>query len=198
MSYLSRIANVFRQGRVNGEIDEEIESHIEEAIEQGRDPEEARRAFGQTLRKREESRDIRLVSWLDAVRSDVIFGWRQLWKSRITSGAAILSLALTMGACISAFRLADAVFFRPLPVRDPARLRTLEYEYVDDQTGERQQSDTFQYPLFRQMRPAVAGDAELMAISFPGRIDLTYGTVQETVKAFRQYCSGWTLGSFGL
>ena len=46
MSLWSRIANVFRGDRLSREIDEELQSHIEEAIEQGRDPAEARRAFG--------------------------------------------------------------------------------------------------------------------------------------------------------
>ena len=46
MSLWSRIANAFRGDRLNRDIDEELESHIAEAMEQGRDPEEARRALG--------------------------------------------------------------------------------------------------------------------------------------------------------
>ena len=53
MSLWSRIANVFRGDRLRREIDEELEAHIAEAIEQGRDPAEARRAFGSPLRQRE-------------------------------------------------------------------------------------------------------------------------------------------------
>jgi PadR family transcriptional regulator, regulatory protein PadR len=59
MALWSRIRNVFRGDHLNGEIDEELESHIQEAIEQGRDPVEARRAFGSALRHREGSRDDR-------------------------------------------------------------------------------------------------------------------------------------------
>ena len=94
MSLWSRIANVFRGDRLSREIDEELQSHIEEAIEQGRDPAEARRAFGSALRLREESRDVRLIAWLDSLRADAVFGWRQLMKNKVTSAAAILSLAL--------------------------------------------------------------------------------------------------------
>ena len=50
MSLWSRLANAFRGDRVNREIDEELESHVAEAIEQGREPAEARRAFGSVLR----------------------------------------------------------------------------------------------------------------------------------------------------
>ena len=57
--------------------------------------------------------------WLDSLRADTIFGIRQLIKNKVSSGAAILSLALAIGACTSAFRLIDAVLLRPLPVANP-------------------------------------------------------------------------------
>ena len=116
MSLWSRIANVFRGNRLSREIDEELQSHLEEAIEQGRDPDEARKAFGRRLRLREESRDIRLIVWLDSLRADAMFGWRQLMKNKVASAAAILSLARGIGACTSAFRLIDALLLSPLPV----------------------------------------------------------------------------------
>src|SRR5687768_15336692 len=109
MSYWSRIRNVLGGDRLNREIDEELQSHIDEALEQGRDPTEARRAFGSAPQRREDSRDIKLAAWLDSLRSDVVFGWRQLLKNKVTSGSAILSLALAIGACTAAFRLIDAV-----------------------------------------------------------------------------------------
>src|SRR5246127_1662032 len=122
MSWLTRIVNVLRADRLNPEIDEELQSHLAEATEQGRDPAEARRAFGSPLRLREESRDVRLIAWLDSLRADTVFGWRQLKKKKVTSAAAILSLALAIGSCTSAFRLIDALLLRPLPVKNPDRL----------------------------------------------------------------------------
>ncbi|RPI19549.1 MAG: multidrug ABC transporter substrate-binding protein, partial [Acidobacteriales bacterium] len=85
------------------EIDEELESHIEDAVGQGRDHAEARRAFGSPLRHREEALDILLIPWLESLRADAVFGWRQLKKNKVASGAVILSLALAIGACTSAF-----------------------------------------------------------------------------------------------
>ncbi|SPE41256.1 hypothetical protein SBA3_4170009 [Candidatus Sulfopaludibacter sp. SbA3] len=93
MPLWSRIANVFRSERVSREIDEEIRSHIDEAIQHGRDPAEARQAFGSPLHQREESRDIRLIPWLDSLRADAVFGWRQLLTRKATAAAAVLSLA---------------------------------------------------------------------------------------------------------
>src|SRR5205807_5667741 len=109
-------------GRLNDEIAEELASHMEEAAERGRSPQEARRAFGTPLHHREQSRDVQLLPWLDALASDVVFGWRQLNKHRAVSVAAILSLALAIGATTAAFRLVDAVLLRTLPVAEPERL----------------------------------------------------------------------------
>src|SRR5215467_5969042 len=122
MSWWSRIANVFHSDRVNREIDEELQSHLADAIEHGREPAEARRAIGSALQQREQSRDLKLLPWLDSLRADAVFGWRQIRKHKATSAAAILSLGLAIGSCTAAFRLADALLFRPLPVADPGQL----------------------------------------------------------------------------
>jgi len=197
MSLWSRIANVFRGDRLSREIDEEFEAHIREAIERGRDPQEARRAFGSRLRQRDESRDIRVVAWLDSVRADTVFGWRQLMKRKVTSGAAILSLALAIGACTSAFRLIDALLLRPLPVAAPEQLYALwRHEIFFD--GTPQTFDGWAYPAFRLMRAAVKDQAELIALSYAERTDLTYGSDEEMEKAQVQYVSGWMFNSLGL
>jgi hypothetical protein len=116
MSLWSRVANAVRGERLSREIDEELQSHIAEAVARGGEPAEARRALGSALRYGEESRDARLIPWLDSLCADAVFGWRQLMKNKVASGAAILSLALGIGACTAAFRLIDALLLRPLPV----------------------------------------------------------------------------------
>ncbi|MGP8246453.1 MAG: ABC transporter permease, partial [Bryobacteraceae bacterium] len=197
MSLWSRIANVLRSDGLSREIDEEFESHLAEAVERGRDPAEARRAFGSPLRQREESREIRLVPWLDSLRADVVFGSRQLKKKKVTSAAAILSLGLAIGACTSAFRLIDALLLRPLPVANAERLYNLSrHGTLPD--GKPASFDGCAYPAFRQMRAAVKGQAELIAVSYAERMDVTYRTDQEMEKAYLQYVSGWMFGSFGL
>src|SRR3954451_19630595 len=122
MSVWSRLANLFRTERLHREIEEELMTHLQEAVEEGRDPEEVQRSFGSSLRYREQSRDAKLVVWIDSPRADLIFGWRQLCKRPAISLAAVLSLALAIGSCTSVFRLVDALLFRPLPVRDADRL----------------------------------------------------------------------------
>jgi predicted permease len=191
------MANVLRGRSLSREIDEELESHIQEAITQGRDAAEARSAFGSALRHHEESYDIKLIPWLDSLRADAVFGWRQLKKKKVTSAAAILSLALAIGACTSAFRLIDALLLRPLPVADPEQLYALSRHGIGPE-GKQQTVHEWAYPAIRLMRVAVKDSAELIAISDAEPTDLTYRSDQDMEKAYLQYVSGWMFDSFGL
>jgi predicted permease len=197
MSWLSRIVNVWRRDKVTRDIDEELESHIQEAIEQGRDVAEARAALGARLQWREESRDIKLMPWLESLLTDARFGWRQLTKNGVTSAAAILSLALAIGACGAAFRIADAMLWRPLPIQSPQRLFHVSREGIGFE-GTVQTLDVCEYPLFRRMRDAVAGQAELIAIAPAAPTDAMFVGEAELEKVFRQYVSGWMFDTFGV
>src|SRR5205823_9621406 len=134
------------------------------AIEHGREPAEARRAFGSPLRQREKSRDIRLIPWLDSLRSDAVFAWRRLRKNKVTSAAAVLSIALAIGACTAAFRLIDALLLRPLPVAHVERLYTVAFE-SPSMDGTYAAYDSCSYPMFLRMREVLKEQAELIAIS---------------------------------
>src|SRR5580704_8195045 len=197
MSLWSRVVNVFRVDRLNREIEEEFETHIAEAVEQGRNPEEALRAFGAATQRRQESHDALVVGWLDSLRADLVFGWRQLKRNKVTSFAAVLSLALGIGACTSAFRLIDALLLRPLPVAHAERLYVLSRQGIgfDGKFGA---FDGWAYPAFAQMRDAAKDQAEMIAISYATRTDVTYKTDQEMEKANLQYVSGSMFGIFGL
>ncbi|HEU4414235.1 MAG TPA: ADOP family duplicated permease [Candidatus Angelobacter sp.] len=197
MSIWSRIANTLRGDRVNREIDEELQLHLQEAIESGRDPDEARRAIGNALSLREQAREFRILPWFDSLKMDSIFGWRQVRKNKITSMAAVLSLALGMGACTAAFRLIDALLLRPLPISDPANLYGLSH-LIAGGNGEIKVGETWTYPAFVQMRQAVKGKAELIAVSLDYLSEITYASDAEMEKTDVQYVSGWMFSSFGL
>jgi putative ABC transport system permease protein len=200
MSLWSRVANVFRGEKLSREIAEEMESHIAEAVERGRDPDEARLALGrnhQQRRQRESSYEIRTLGWLALLRADILFGYRQLKRNKVTSAVAILSLALAMGACIGAFRLIDALLWRPLPVAHAERLYAISRE-VFTLEGKSIRSDMWAYPSFSLMRDAVKDQAQLIAVSPASRTDLTYGSDQDMEKANVQYVSGSMFQAFGL
>src|SRR6516225_6973910 len=109
---------------------------------------------GPLLQNREQSCDAKILGWLDSLRADLIFGWRQLWKRKATTSAAVLSLGLGIGACTSAFRLADALLFRPMPIAHPDRLYAMVLRGTGPD-GSLRDSDSNEYPQFRLMRAAV-------------------------------------------
>jgi putative ABC transport system permease protein len=197
VSLWSRILNSFGPHRVSSEIDEELQSHIDEALEHGRAPAEVRRAFGPVLQRREESRDIRIAAWLHSLGADMVFGWRQMVKTKVASTAAVLSLALAIGACTSAFRLIDALLLRPLPIASPERLYAVAFEGTGAD-GRLMTYDASSYPMFRRMAEAVRSDGESIAVSYADRIDLTYGSDLEMERAYLQFVSGSMFPTFGL
>src|SRR5215472_11722049 len=123
-----------------------------------------------------------LANWLHSLRRDFVFGGRQILKNKITSAAAILSLALAIGACTSAFRLIDAILLRPLPVANADHLYAAVRQGIDFD-GKLRTGDSWAHPSFRLMRAAAKANAELIAVSYAERADLTFKSDQEMEKA---------------
>ena len=196
MSLWSRIANAVRGERLNREIDEELQSHIEEAIASGRDPKEARRAFGSALHVREAS-SIRVVGWLESLLTDIRFGRRQLFRNKVTSVAPMFSLALGIGSCVAAFRLIDALLWRPLPISGASRLYVLSRNLTGPE-GKPIEDGYWATPDFKLMRDAPKDQADLIAISDADRTDITWSTDDDMEKAHVVYASGNMFPLFGL
>jgi predicted permease len=197
MSLWSRIANAVRGERLNREIEEELQSHIEEAIASGRDPREAHRAFGSPLHTREASHSIRAAGWLESLLADVRFGWRQLCRNKLTSVAAVLSLALGIGSCVAAFRLIDALLWRPLPISGASHLYVLSRK-MTGLYGKPAEDGHWATPDFNLMRDAVKDQADVIAISDADRTDITWSTDDDMEKAHVAYVSGNMFPLFGL
>jgi hypothetical protein len=197
MSLWSRISNALRGERLNREIDEELQAHIQEAIASGRDPREARRAFGSALRAREASHSIRAAGWLESLLADARFGWRQLWRNKVTSAAAVLSLALGIGSSVAAFRLIDALLWRPLPISGAGRLYVLSRKLIGPE-GRPIEDGYWATPDFKVMRNAVKDQADLIAVSDADRMDITWTTDDDIEKAHVVYVSGNMFPLFGL
>ena len=187
MSLWSRISNALQGERLNREIEEELQSHIEEAIASGRDPDEARRTFGSILRQREASHSIRVAGWLESLLADVRFGWRQLCRNKVTSAAAVLSLALGIGSCVAAFRLIDALLWRPLPISNSSKLYVLSRK-MTGLYGRPIEDGYWATPDFKLMRDAVKDQADLIAISDADRTDITWSTDDDDGEGSRRLC----------
>jgi predicted permease len=127
---LRRLLNVFRPGPAEEDLARETAAHLwlleDEYRRRGMSPDEARtaarRAFGGVEQMKDRHRDARSFTWLDDARRDLHYGVRMLRRSPGFSAAAIVTLALGIGANTAVFMLFDAVLLKTLPVREPDRL----------------------------------------------------------------------------
>jgi len=140
------------------DLDRELRSDLEleaaEQQEQGLSAEQAlyaaRRAFGNTALIKEEVREMWGWISLERIWQDIRYSVRMLRKTPVFAAAAILSLALGIGANTAIFSLLNAVILRMLPVPDPQQLVQLTYTFPAN--GPDNWNSYFGYPQLERFR----------------------------------------------
>ena len=165
---------VFRRRRDSrADLDREIAFHLAEETrlraERGQSPGrarvEARRAFGNAMRVREQVDQLNPIGTVDEIWRDLKYGARLLQRNRGFAIVAILSLALGIGANTSIFQLLDAVRLRTLPVKDPGQLAEVRVANATDGrsgsfTGQRPELTN---PLWEHIRAEQQGFSRIFA-----------------------------------
>lgn len=120
---------LLRRGIAERELDDELRFHIEMETEKnmrsGMSHSDARRRalrdFGGIEPTKEAHRDVR-GRWIEEFVADTRYALRTLGRAPVLATAAILTLALGIGANTTIFSAVNAVILQPLPFRQPDRL----------------------------------------------------------------------------
>jgi predicted permease len=164
----------FRPGD-DSQTEEELRFHLEmaewDAIRRGEDPRQARLRAGGVAQAAEAVRDQSRIGWLSDFLRDSRHGIRLLARTPVFTAAAIVSLALGIGANTAIFSLIDAVILRMMPVHEPGRLVQFAGGRV------------LSYPLFRQFGLELHCFTDMFAESSLGRRDVVFDEEPEAVSA---------------
>jgi predicted permease len=181
-----RIRALFRGSRVDRDDRDEMQAHLEylaqEYIEQGLAPAEARmqalRDFGGLAQLEEASRDARGVRWVHDAIQDGRYALRLLRRTPGFTLAAVLTLALGLGANTAIFSLVDTVLLRTLPVRQPHELVFLQT------TGSSGLAGVPAFPFFERVRDHASSFSGLAAyaadelrVEVDGSVEQAYGQI---------------------
>ena len=153
-----RVRAFLRRDAYEAEMDEEIRFHLEtEAMHEanaGHRAEDslttARRRFGRACAVKEEARRASGVAFLDVLEQDLRFAFRS-WRSRAGRGPAlvtVLTLAVGIGTMTAIYSIVQAVLVRPLPVRDPERLVSIQV-VMPEERGQRLTGSLVNQEIYR-------------------------------------------------
>ncbi|MGH8639675.1 MAG: permease prefix domain 1-containing protein, partial [Burkholderiales bacterium] len=149
-----RFRRFWQRKRRDEDMVREVESYLahemDENVARGMNPEAARsgalRKFGNPTQIREEIYQMNGLRLIDAVWQDVKYGVRQLRLNPGFTLAAVVSLALGIGANTALFTLVDQIVLRLLPVENPPELVQLRVDGVRPGGNWGDGRHTFPYP----------------------------------------------------
>jgi predicted permease len=163
--WFQRVAGLFGRDRRDRELTDELESHLQmqiaDNVSRGMARDEARRRAlieaGGVESAKEKYRDRRGLPALETVFQDLRFAARTLRKSAVFTLAAVVALALGIGANTAVFSVVNGVLLKPLGFKDPDKLvRVWEHSNGIDHAA-------IAYPNFRDWKDLNSSFEELAA-----------------------------------
>ncbi len=163
--------SIFRRKRSAEDFAAEIQSHLDleaddlkdEGLSEDEARWKARREFGNVGAAQERFYIRGRWVWVERLLRDVRFGLRSLRQSPGFTAAAVLTVALGVGANTAVFSVVNAVLLKSLPVTDPDRLVYLRTSNPPRRTGTIDSHETFPYSVYEALRDQSHGLSPVMA-----------------------------------
>ena len=169
------------------DLDREVRAHLalltDDLIRSGLSPEEARRqaslALGGVEQVKEASRDARGTRFVEDWWRDTLYALRSLRRTPGFTLAAILTLAVGIGANTAVWSVLDALVWRALPVERSEELYALRHGAPSDEDP----NYLFSFPGMGRLQAVLPAGVRLAAMSSAGRLYLATGERTDAVSA---------------
>jgi predicted permease len=163
-TFRQTLRSLFLRRQAERDLEDEFRDHLQREIESnvgaGMSAEEARlatiRLIGPISFHQEECRDWRGTAFLEACIRDFRYAVQMLRRTPLFSAAAILTLALGIGANTTVFTFVDNILLRQAPVQHPEQLAFLNWG----------QSPNLSYPNYIDFRDRTRTFSSLIACRY--------------------------------
>src|ERR1043166_8491496 len=168
---MRRLLRLLRRRALDRDLDRELRAHLDlmtdDLIRTGLSPAEAglqaRLALGGVEQVKEASRDARGTRFLEDLLRDTLYALRSLRRSPGFTVAAILTLAVGIGANTAVWSVLDALVWRALPLEKSDEVYALRHGAPSDEDP----NYLFSYPRMGRLQAALPAPVRLAAMSSP-------------------------------
>jgi len=201
--------NLLHRDRVERDLDDEIRAALKQLVDEkthaGVPPAEAHRAamleLGAVESIKEQVRCARTGAFVDTLLQDIRYGARSLRRTPAFTIAAVITLALGIGANTTIFTLFDAVILKPLPVPAASELVTLYEnapESVPDAEGGTGRYLRFSYPRLQRLEQELGSHGSLAAVTRNARLIVRLPGSAQPISVRGQLVSGAYFTTLGV
>jgi len=189
--------------RLDAELQFHLEQQIADYIASGLSPAEARRRanleFGSLEGFKEECREARWENRLELLLHDVQFALRGLRKNPRFALAAILALALGIGASTAIFSVIYNALVAPFPYKDQGRLITFQIHDFDHRGGGEGDDGFFRSMLsYPELHDYMEQNRVFDAFIANCEIDVVYDSGDNNTYLAANYVTPGTFEMFGV
>jgi putative ABC transport system permease protein len=150
------VSALLHRDQTENDLEEELRGHIQDrandlggsGLSRAEAERQARLEFGGYQKFKEECREATGMTFVESLAQDVRYGLRMLRRNPGFAAAAVLTLALGIGATVAIFSIVDGLVLKPLPFPTADRLVRVESVFAPTGPG----AGIVSYPNFVDWR----------------------------------------------